>query len=442
MNTGKIVSASAAGLEGGGSAAGGGEAARLAVLARTRLLDSPVEEPYDRIARLAARGLAAPIATVTLIDRDRQFYKACVGLPEPLRSVRETPLEYSFCKHTVELGAPLIIDDTRLDARVATMPSVTQFGVQAYAGVPLLVDGLAIGTLCVMDMQPRPWSNEQVGLLTDLAATVMTEIELRMSVEQLELASDEARAARDQADQANGAKSEFLARRSHDLRAPLNAIGGYRQLLELEVHGPLTDAQRETLSHIKRAQDHLLHLISGVLTFARLEGKASPPEFAHVPVQATLREVESLVQPQLEASGLTFASSGGDAAECMYVDVDRLTRIVVNLLANAAKFTPRGGQVSLVWHMESSRVVIRVADTGIGIPAERLGAIFEPFVQIEGQRAMNPEGAGLGLAISRLLARSMHGELSVTSTPGQGTTFEVTVLRDRSAAPAGPTPAH
>lgn len=84
-------------------------------------------------------------------------------------------------------------------------------------------------------------------------------------------------------------------------------------------------------------------------------------------------------------------------------------------------------------------MVIRVADTGIGIPAERLGAIFEPFVQIEGQRAMNPEGVGLGLAISRLLARSMHGELSVTSTPGQGTTFEVTVLRDQSAVPAGPT---
>ena len=278
MSTGRIVAASAAESQVSVYAAGGGEAARLAVLARTRLLDSPVEEPYDRIARLAARVLAAPIATVTLIDHDRQFYKACVGLPGPLRSERETPLEYSFCKHTVELGEPLVIEDTRLDARVA----------------------------------------------------------------------------RDQADTANRAKSEFLAMMSHDLRAPLNAIGGYRHLLELGVHGPLTDAERETLSRIKRAQDHLLQLISGVLTFARLEGKASPPELASVPVQETLREIESLVQPQLEGSGLTFAASAGDAAEYMYVDVERLTRIVVNLLTNAAKFTPRGGRVSLAWQIESS----------------------------------------------------------------------------------------
>jgi signal transduction histidine kinase len=427
MSIRQIAAPTTAGLECDASA--DAEEMRLAALARTRLLDSPVEEPYDRIARLAARMLAAPIATVTLIDRDRQFYKACVGLPEPLRSARETPLEYSFCKHTVQLGVPLIIDDTRLDARVADMPSVTQFGVLAYAGVPLLVDSLAIGTLCVMDMHPRSWSDEQVGVLTDLAATVMTEIELRMSLEQLRLANDEAQAARAEADKANRAKSEFLAMMSHDLRAPLNAIGGYRQLLEMQVHGPVTDAQRDALSRMKRAQDHLLDLITSVLTFARLEGKASPPTFSHVPVEATLREISSMLQPQIEAGGLIFASSGGDAAERMYVDVERLTRIVVNLLGNAVKFTPRGGRISLVWNSESSRVVIRVTDTGIGIPADRLGSIFQPFVQIEGQRAMNPEGAGLGLAISRLLARSMDGDLSVTSTPGQGTTFQVVVLR-------------
>ena len=415
-----------------------GESARLAALARTRLLDSPAEEPYDRIARLAARVLDAPISTVTLIDRDRQFYKACVGLPEPLRSVRQTPLEYSFCKHTIALGSPLIIGDTGIDDRVSGMLSVTEFGVQAYAGVPLLVDGFAIGTLCVMDIRPRTWSEEQVGMLTDLAAAVMTEIQLRLTVEQVELASRDAHAARAEAERANRAKSEFLAMMSHDLRTPLNAIGGYRQLLELGVHGPLTEGQRETLDRIKRAQDHLLHLISEVLSFSQLEAQAVPLSWAHVPVDATLRELEALVRPQLDAKGLTFVYRGDDPDARMYVDVERLTRVVVNLLTNAIKFTPAGGRVSLDWRAEPTRIVIRVEDTGIGIPPDRIDAIFEPFVQIPGQKAMNPDGVGLGLAIGRRLARAMHGDLTASSVPGTGTTFELTVLRDRPGADGSP----
>lgn len=415
-----------------------GESARLATLARTRLLDSPAEEPYDRIARLAARVLDAPIATVTLIDEDRQFYKACVGLPEPLRSVRQTPLEYSFCKHTVALGSPLVIGDTRSDDRVSAMLSVTAFGVQAYAGVPLLVDGFAIGTLCVMDMRPRTWTGEQVGMLIDLAAAVMTEIQLRLTVEQVELASEAAHAARAEAERANRAKSEFLAMMSHDLRTPLNAIGGYRQLLELGVHGPLTDGQRETLERIKRAQDHLLHLISEVLSFSQLEAQAMPLAWAHVPVDATLRGLEALVRPQLDAKGLTFVYRGDDPDVLMYVDAERLTRVVVNLLTNAIKFTPSGGRVSLEWRAEATRIVIRVEDTGIGIPPDRLDAIFEPFIQIPGQKAMNPDGVGLGLAIGQRLARAMHGNLIASSVPGMGTTFELMVLRNRPEANGSP----
>ena len=406
-----------------------GEAARLVALARTRLLDSPSEEPYDRIARLAARVQETPIATVTLIDADRQFYKACIGLPEPLRSVRQTPLDFSFCRHTVALGTPLIIRDTRRDDRVSSLRPVTEFGVQAYAGVPLLVDGFAIGTLCVMDMRPRTWSDEQVAMLVDLAAAVMTEIQLRLTVEQLELASEAAHAARAEAERANRAKSEFLAMMSHDLRTPLNAIGGYRQLLELGVHGPLNVGQRETLERIKRAQDHLLHLISEVLSFSQLEARAVSMAWSLVPVDPTVRGLEALVRPQLDAKRLTFVLAGHDPDATMYVDVERLSRIVVNLLTNAIKFTPAGGRVSLDWTAEPERVVIRVSDTGIGIPSDRLEAIFEPFVQIPGQKVMNPDGVGLGLAIGRRLARAMHGDLRASSVPGEGTTFELTVLR-------------
>ena len=118
---------------------------RLAMVESIGLLDTAAEEPYDRISRLAARMMSAPIATVTLIDRDRQFYKACVGIPEPLSTTRETSLDFSFCKHTIALGTPLVIADTLKDKRVAEIPSVTQFNVRAYAGVPLLISGQAVG---------------------------------------------------------------------------------------------------------------------------------------------------------------------------------------------------------------------------------------------------------------------------------------------------------
>lgn len=402
---------------------------RLAALVRTRLLDSPVEEPYDRIARLSARVMAAPIATVTLLDADRQFYKACVGIPEPLSTIRETTLEYSFCKHTVALGTPLVIPDTLEDSRVAHIPSVTEFGVRAYAGVPLLVDGEAIGTLCVMDLVPRLWSDDAVGCLIDLAASVVTEIELRMSIGDLETSQAYAVAARAEAERANAAKGEFLAMVSHDLRTPLNAIGGYRQLLEMEAHGPMNSAQRQMLTRIERASDHLLRLVNQVLSFARAEATSEPLPAADLAVDETLRALESLIRPQLDDNKLTYVYDGVDLTTRMRADGDGLSRILLNLLSNAIKFTPPAGRVTLAWTVEAHSVVIEVTDTGAGIPARLVDTIFEPFVRLPGQTATNPDGIGLGLAISRRLARAMLGELTVSSIEGEGTTFRLRVPR-------------
>lgn len=403
------------------------DAKRLAAVDRTALLDTPAEEPYDRIARLASRVMGAPIATVTLIDRDRQFYKACVGLPEPISSTRETSLDYSFCKHTVALGTPLVIPDTLLDERVAEIPSVTQFNVRAYAGVPLLVSGQAVGTLCVMDLRPRSWSDEEIDTLIDLAASVMTEIQLRMTIGELEVMSDLANVSRTDAERANRAKGEFLAMMSHDLRTPLNAIGGYCELLELGIHGPVNDGQTETLARIRAAQKHMESLITEVLTFSQLEAGSDTLTLSLIPVESVLRDVQSLVRPQLDGKGLQFVYRGSDVEAFINVDEGKLKRILVNLLTNAIKFTPRNGQVSLTWRDERSRVVITVQDTGVGIAADRIDTIFEPFVQISGQKSINPDGVGLGLAIGYRLTRAMGGSLTATSVLGEGTSFELTL---------------
>ncbi len=153
--------------------------ARLAALRATGQLDSPPDPGFDRHVRLAAEVLNAPVALVSLIDEDRQFLKSSVGVEEPWASARETPLSHSFCQHTVAQGEPLVVDDAREHPVLKANPAVAEMGTVAYAGVPLIdADGHALGTLCVLDSRPRQWSSHQVELLSDLAASVVSEITL------------------------------------------------------------------------------------------------------------------------------------------------------------------------------------------------------------------------------------------------------------------------
>jgi GAF domain-containing protein len=161
---------------------------RLATLGRTGLLDTPGEEPFDRLTRLATRLLKTPVALVSLVDRDRQFFKSAVGLPEPWHSRRETPLTHSFCKHAVARNAPLVIPDARKDPEFHDSPAVRELQIVAYAGIPLMLSGYALGAFCVIDDEPRSWSYEEVQTLKDLAECVMREIDLRVRLREVEAA--------------------------------------------------------------------------------------------------------------------------------------------------------------------------------------------------------------------------------------------------------------
>ena len=153
--------------------------ARLAALWRTGLLDTPPEEVFDRLTRLTRRMLNAPVALVSLVDADRQFFKSALGLPEPWATLRETPLSHSFCQHAVARREPLVVDDAREDDVLRDNLAIRDMGVIAYAGIPLIDgEGNALGTLCVIDSQPRHWTTHQIQLLSDLAASVVTEITL------------------------------------------------------------------------------------------------------------------------------------------------------------------------------------------------------------------------------------------------------------------------
>ena len=237
------------------------------------------------------------------------------------------------------------------------------------------------------------------------------------------------RAARHQAEEANHAKSEFLAMMSHELRTPLNAIGGYAQLMEMGLRGPITPEQREDLERIERSQRHLLGLINDVLNFAKLEAGRVQFFIARVPMNELLFGVEALVLPQLHAKGLRYVDAGDCGNMAVHADEEKARQVLINLLSNAIKFTPAGGQVRVACTEDEEQVRIIVSDSGVGIPPDRLDAIFEPFVQVDRGLTSRQEGTGLGLAISRDLARHMGGDLTATSTAGVGSSFTLSLPR-------------
>jgi signal transduction histidine kinase len=246
----------------------------------------------------------------------------------------------------------------------------------------------------------------------------------------------EAEIARDAAQAANQAKSEFLAAMSHELRTPLNAIAGYTELLQLGVHGPLNDKQQEDLVRIQRSQKHLLGLINDVLNFVKVEAGKVQFHLRAVHVGALVSTVEAMIAPQLRTRRLKFTLHTAPGTSEVFCDPDKTEQILLNLLSNAAKFTPAGGAIDVRASVRDNMVRINVHDTGVGIPADKLDAIFEPFVQVDRSLTTNVEGAGLGLAISRDLARAMGGELSVESKIGAWSTFTLALPVSGSAKPS------
>jgi PAS domain S-box-containing protein len=265
-------------------------------------------------------------------------------------------------------------------------------------------------------------------------AKVTRDLTERKAAEQR--AIDDARRVAE-AEAANVAKGEFLAAMSHELRTPLNAIGGYADLLAMGISGNVNGRQSEYIERIRRSQQHLLGIINDLLNFTRIERGQVNYDFGPVALDLAVCNVLPMVQPQAESRGLTLATEP-DRRLVAHADRAKVEQIVLNLLSNAVKFTVAGGSISIGTFDRGPVVGVRVSDTGIGIPAEKLDSIFEPFVQV-GRSLVTPhEGTGLGLAISRDLALRMNGDLTVVSEPGRGSTFELTLPKGEADSAASP----
>jgi PAS domain S-box-containing protein len=250
---------------------------------------------------------------------------------------------------------------------------------------------------------------------------------------ELELALAGEQAARKEAEAANRIKSELFARLSHEFRTPLHAVSGYLEILQQNIHGGLNDEQRKDVERIHQAQEHLLALVNMILDFAKLEGGPIELSMAEIPIEETLRVAESLVAPQFAKKRIAYSHRAGDPSLSVFADREKVQQIIVNLLANAAKFTPPGGSVEMEWRVEDETLLVRVKDTGTGIPDDKVEQIFEPFVQLRAPGSLPNGGTGLGLPISRDLARAMGGDVCATSALGVGSVFTLTLpLRKRA----------
>ena len=271
----------------------------------------------------------------------------------------------------------------------------------------------------------RFWANVIITALRDETKTLIGFAKVTRDLterrrSELKAIDDARRIAESEA--ANKAKADFLAAMSHELRTPLNAIGGFAELLSLEVHGPVTEQQREDLGRITASQRHLLGIINDILNFSRVEAGRIEYNIEEIDLAQTIERVSRMLEPLVTQKNIELVEEECPPGIRAVADVAKTEQILVNLISNAVAYTERGF-IGIGCGYADESVWIRVRDTGMGIPADKLESIFEPFVQVGRSLTTSHRGTGLGLAISRDLARGMNGDLTVESTIDKGSAF-------------------
>jgi signal transduction histidine kinase len=329
---------------------------------------------------------------------------------------------------TLVFGIPTIGDGAPFEQAYLVFPpliwAALRFGQPGAASMTFLISVIAIwGTALGLGPFAQPVLLEGLFTLqTFMGVVAATFLLLGASIAERHRAEENLRRAHETVVEANRAKAEFLAVMSHELRTPLNAISGYVELISMEMQTTLTDAQRNYLARIGRNQQHLLSMIEDVLSFAKVEAGHLVLTPQSVRVCPTLAALEGHIEPELRQKTITFLREPCDPTLSVRADPGRLRQILLNLVANAVKFTGIAGSITVGAARENGVVRMWVRDTGIGIPSEQLQRVFEPFFQVDRGTTRSYPGIGLGLAIARDFARAMGGELRLESELGRGTT--------------------
>jgi len=422
------------------------EANRLEALYRCNILDTESEPVFDHVAQVAAYLLNAPIAAVSLIDRDRQWFKSCIGM-----DAAELPLENSLCARAIQSPGVTVVEDATAVDEFACMDVVKQApNARFYAGAPLATtDGYHVGTLCVFDTLPREHPDkEQLKHLQNLANIVVDEMELRLetkrrrhqtkelrqTAQRMELARVSAENARKQAEkarrsaekaqrsaeEASSSKSRFLTGMAHDIRSPISAIDGFAQLLRRTSDGP----HKQHAERILQATSHLRDMADTLSELAELESGSIDLDVEEVDLCPLICETTAALEGRAQDADITLDAETPDTPVYASANPQALRRVIDNLIGNGVKYCASGDRVSVrlhAPHRPDTEVCIEISDTGPGIDDEFFDIMFEPFTQ----RDEDADGSGLGLAVTKELVQAMNGRVDVSSSADEGTTFRV-----------------
>ncbi|NBC16756.1 MAG: GAF domain-containing protein [Bacteroidetes bacterium] len=421
------------------------DAPRLRALHDTGLLDSPPERAFDRLTEFATRLLDVPVALVSLVDEDRQFFKSMLGLTTaPWAERRETPLTHSFCQHVVATSQPLIVRDARDDERLCDNLAIDDLGVVAYLGVPLFTpSGHAIGTLCAIDETPHTWSDDDVAVLSELAEAAMTEIALREHLRERTRAEEALRALNEALEervrdrtaelattyenlrQLNEELQNFAYIASHDLQEPLRKISSFAGLFAEDYGDTLDETGAKYLDRIRHSAVRMSHLLRDLLKYSRVFTHGS--DFVTVELDDLAAEVTKELQFTIEDAEATVTV---EPLPTLEADPRQLRQLLLNLLSNALRFREEDVPPTICVRCETDANAtppvchLVVEDDGIGFDPKYADRIFEPFERLHGRKY---PGTGMGLAICKRIVERHRGQIVVEGEPGEGTTVHVTL---------------
>jgi signal transduction histidine kinase len=383
---------------------------RLAAVKSTGLLDSPADEAFDLLTRLAARLVNVPASFVSIVDASRDFYKSQSGFPAPLANTRELTGR-TFCHFTLDNSSPLIIDDTHSNEVWKSVPTVESLGVRAYVGVPIKVNGEIVGSFCVIDVKPREWNAEELETIRQLAISAGREINLRLA---LEMARNEAANSQMLA----RTREEILAVVAHDLRTPLQILQLSTQILQKT----LAAEHAATADRMSRAIDAMTQMTDGLLSNSALLAPSATGRKT-ISVTTLLGEAVDMMRPMAERSDISLAL-GTVADAGIHVDFGQMLRVLGNLIGNAVKYSSAGGMVRVDGRRDDKRFVISVEDNGKGMNPDEQARAYEKGWQ--GAAGMvRGDGAGLGLSIAKTLVVEHGGTMELASEVGVGTSVTI-----------------
>ena len=396
------------------------ETERLEALRDYDILDTAPEREYDDFTLLASQICGTPIALISLIDDHRQWFKSRVGLEAP-----ETPRDIAFCAHAIlDPVEVFVVGDAARDERFADNPLVQSPDgprIRFYAGAPLTTPGNhTLGTLCVIDRQPRELSAGQLAALSALARQVTARLELGMAQKILAVRNEELR-------KVNAHKNQFLGMAAHDLRNPLQVIEGYGKLLLNGVIGPVTAGQRTALEAVTRNCGFMLSLVNELLSLSKSNTADVALDMADTDFTALVTRNVELNRLLAGPKRITIDMEIEANLPSLRVDGFKIEQVLNNLISNAVKFSHPETRVLIEARREGGHVLVAVKDEGQGIPADERDLLFLPYRKVSVRPTGGEPTTGLGLSIVKRMVEAHGGALTVESEPGKGSTFSFTL---------------